>query len=143
MWFYSCCSRGLKLIIIFLHLPSSVSACKICCYIPFLWFLSLAFTFPLIRCVFLPQAIPCCFPIKSIPLHQNCPNFPSILHIFLVLTFFCELCTYDCICFRIDDFYYFNMKKMYLLLNTWISNSQVGIGREENLGHHKTLLISL
>lgn len=67
MWFYSCCSRGLKLIIIFLHLPSSVSACKICCYIPFLWFLSLAFTFPLIRCVFLPQAIPCCFPIKSIP----------------------------------------------------------------------------
>lgn len=88
MWFYSCCSRGLKLIIIFLHLPSSVSAYKICCYIPFLWFLSLAFTFPLIRCVFLPQAIPCCFPIKSIPLHQNCLNFPSILHIFLVLTFF-------------------------------------------------------
>ena len=143
MWFYSCCSRGLKLIIIFLHLPSSVSACKICCYIPILWFLSLAYTFPLIRCVFLPQAIPCCFPIKSIPLHQNCPNFPSILHIFLVLALFVNYVHMTASASELMTYITEIWKKVYILLNTWISNSQVGIGREENLGHHKTLLISL
>lgn len=113
MWFHSCCSRGLKLIIIFLHLPSSVSACNICCSIPILWLPSLTFTFLLIGCAFLPQAIPCCFPIMSVPLHQNCPNFPSILDIFPILTYL-WLFTYECICFRMDDIYNWNMKNLYI-----------------------------